>query len=195
MRTTKTMIATTAAAALLAVAGCQHKAADASADRTPDERTLNTLMVKTAYDQNERNAIIAERTIYDHHFRPASAELNDLGLRQVRILADAYHDQAVRVSVARADASDDLYRRRLDAVRTAFADRGVDRSSLTLNDGQPGGSGIASEKVFRAYTAEINGTADSMNTSDPSAWSQPASSSSGRSSGGMSSGGTSNTRR
>src|SRR4051812_41982609 len=98
----------TAAAALLAVAGCQHKAADASADRTPDERTLNTLMVQSAYDQNERNAIVTERTIYGHHFRPASAELNDLGLRQVRVLADAYHDDAVHVNVARADASDAL---------------------------------------------------------------------------------------
>jgi len=189
MRTTKTMIATTAAA-LLAVAGCQHKAAEATADRTPDEQTLNTLMVKTAYDQNERNAIIAERAIYGHHFRPASAELNNLGLRQVRILADAFHDQAVQVHVARADASDELYRRRLDAVRTAFADHGLDRSSLTLNDGQPDGSGIASDKVFRAYTADVNGTANSINQPDASAWSQP-----GSSSGGMSTGGTSNTRR
>src|SRR3954451_6637710 len=99
MTTNKASIVTAAAAALLAVAGCQHKAADASADQTPDERTLNTLMVKSAYDQNERNAIIAERAIYGHHFRPASAELNDLGLRQVRVLADAFHDDAVQVNV------------------------------------------------------------------------------------------------
>src|SRR3954453_11656917 len=83
-----------AAALLAGAAGCRNRekgTTTAAADQLPtDERTLNSLMGRAAEDDNERNAILAERTIYSHAFQPATAELNELGMRQVRILANAY---------------------------------------------------------------------------------------------------------
>src|SRR4051812_27849842 len=150
--------AVAAAATLLAAGGCRNHAQEtARAEHPPDERTLNTLMVKASIDENERNAIVADRTIYTRAFEPASAELTELGLRQVRVLADAYGQQTVRLNVARGDAANDLYERRLESVRAAFAHRGVDPARLTFADGLPGGPGRSSEHVWQAYLADPTG--------------------------------------
>ncbi|HWP41043.1 MAG TPA: hypothetical protein VNL70_08955 [Tepidisphaeraceae bacterium] len=144
----------------LAVVGCSKDRKDRQvAEMVPDERTLNTMMVRAALEQDARNAVAAERIIYSHHFHPATASLNELGERQVQVLAEALRDQPeARVSVVQGEAGPELYKRRLEAVRARFAEAGADTGRLHVGPGVPGGPGISSELIWRSYqSAAQNG--------------------------------------
>ncbi len=124
----------------LALAGCQS-------DNNADDGEQNSMMIKFAQDQNVRNGIVSQRTVYPYHFEPGTAAFTDLGDRAVEMLAGAYRGVPVEINVIRGDASPDLYRLRVQAVRQKLLDAGLNASALTLSDGLPGGPGIPSEYV------------------------------------------------
>ena len=156
MRWMKASAKTTAIGAALvglAVVGCRNdRKGKVVAEPAPDERTLNTMMVRAALEQDTRNAVAAERIIYSYHFHPATASLNELGERQVQVLAETLRDQPeARVSVVQGEAGDELYKRRLETVRARFAEAGADANRLHVGPGVPGGPGVSSELIWRSY--------------------------------------------
>jgi hypothetical protein len=140
-----------AAAVVVVQAGCEQQQQSARDDAMHQETEYNEASVRDAWDQNARNAIVLQRIIHDHHFEPATAVLNDLGKRQVQVLAEAYGNQAVRINVWRGEQPAELYDRRVDVVREALVTRGMDAAKLTFGDGMPDGSGISSELIWNAY--------------------------------------------
>jgi hypothetical protein len=134
--------------------------------QAPEERTAaNRAMVQSYQQEQIANAIIAQRTIFSYHFMAHTAQLNDLGRRDLGILADHYRvatkDAAGYLSLRQQDASDELYQARVNTVVTYLADRNVDTARVELGDTLAGGQGLASERVVRILTDEYSGDGDS----------------------------------
>lgn len=130
----------------LALAGCSTPAQPSGPRVTmSDEEQLAADMAFTQrpFDDQARAGVIRQRTLFEHHFEPGSAQLTSLGRRDLGMLADAMSSTGGSISVQRASASKDLYAARLETVRDALVARGIPTDRVKL-DGQPaGGTGVA----------------------------------------------------
>lgn len=132
--------------ALGGLAGCASDQRTEQAEYTdpiPDGSYV-ALYAEEAID----NAIVREHAVYMHHFRPNGAQLNAMGRRVIETLAQHYGQYGGALSVVQGDANDEILEARIDAVRNALADAGVDPSRITIGDMAPGGDGIRSETVL-----------------------------------------------
>ncbi len=142
---------------ILAALGCASKQKDAP----PESRVaLNTAMVKLYTAEAVDRAIVRQHTLYPYHFRPASVELNELGRRDVTVLARFYKDNGGQVNVRQGDVDPRLYAGRINAVREALAMHGVDRGQIRMADGLPGGDGLASDQVAAILEAGMGSSSD-----------------------------------
>ncbi len=128
------------------VAGCAPQTV------TLDEKArLNAMLVRDYHLAADEAAVVRQSTIYPYHFESASARLNELGQRDVSILARrcgvAPGEAPAHISVRRGDTSDTLYRARLQTVRAMFAEAGVSVGT-ELADDLPGGDGMRSDRVL-----------------------------------------------
>jgi hypothetical protein len=117
------------------------------------------------------NAIVAQHTLYAYHFVPGSAELNDLGVRDLNVLADHFTKAGGDVNVRRQDAGASLYEARVKAVLERLAQAGVPAGAVAVKDGPPGGDGISSERVVVILKGKMS---SSSSTSSASASSSSA---------------------
>jgi len=105
------------------------------------------------------NAIIAQHTIYPYHFAGGSAELNDLGHRDLQVLSDHFlrsrGEMAGELNVRRGDASDLLYEARVKVVLASLTAAGVPGGMVAVKDGLPGGSGMPSELVIKMLKEKL----------------------------------------
>ncbi len=131
--------------ALGGLAGCASDQAEQAeyAEAIPDGSYL-AMYAEEAID----SAIVREHAVYMHHFRANGAELNTLGRRVIETLAQHYGEYGGALSVVQGDANDEIFEARIDAVRDALADAGVDPSRITIGDMAPGGDGIRSDRVL-----------------------------------------------
>jgi type IV pilus biogenesis protein CpaD/CtpE len=142
------------AAALVLSSGCAPKTApDAMAGS--DEAQTNELMVRLSEDQNMRNAVLAERTVYAYHFASGRSELTPLGQRTVEILAAVYRQQPGDLHLERGDASSALYDARVQCVRRELAEAGVEADKVNIMPGLPGGDGTSAEHAYRAVQEDL----------------------------------------
>jgi len=114
---------------------------------TPDRTVQHRWLINTYHDDAIRNGVLAQHTLAPHHFQPFGAELNELGERDLDILATHYSRHPGRLNVRRGDADDALYDARVKAVRDALAGGGVDVARVQIADELPGGEGLVSEQV------------------------------------------------
>ena len=125
--------------------GCERRAStDWDADA---RRNMNAWSVRTWQQDQVAAGVIAQHTLYEHHFVKFGGTLNELGERDVDILARHYKANPGRLSIRRGGADAKLYQQRVDTVVAAMAAAGVDTKRVTIVDEQPGGDGLASEFV------------------------------------------------
>ena len=98
------------------------------------------------------NAIIAQHTLYPYHFAAGSAVLNDLGQRDLHVLADHFvktgGELPGELNVRRGNAAEALYEARVKVVLEHLSAAGVKDGLVSVKDGPAGGEGMASERVI-----------------------------------------------
>lgn len=109
----------------------------------------NAEMVNRIDDIAIHNAILRQHTLYPYHFEIDAPELNGLGRRDFDVLASHFRKYPGSLSLRKGDASDKLYKARLDAVNDALVKAGVTKDRVTLADVPPGGDGISSDQALR----------------------------------------------
>ena len=141
---------------LLAVfaAGCRSASSESREghDVRPDVdgiRAADAAMATSFFDDQARRGIEVQRSIFEYHFRPHSAELTSLGRKVVLVITDALERDGGRISVQRGVASPDLYAARIIVVRESLRAGGVGLERIVIEDGTPGGRGTTSRDAVR----------------------------------------------
>ncbi len=109
-------------------------------------------------------AIVAQHTLYPYHFAAGSAELNDLGVRDLNVLADHFAKAGGDLNVRRQNADPSLYEARVKAVLERLAQAGVPSGAVAVKDGLPGGDGISSERVIVILKGKMSSSSSSSST-------------------------------
>ncbi len=137
------MIAVMAAATALTVGAC-------NSPQWPTQRreVMNAWTVNEYQRDSIEAAIVSQHTLYPYHFVRNGAELNELGARDLSVLAEHYRENPGTLNLRRAGTAAGLYKARLTTVTTLLVEHGVDTDRVTIGDGPAGGDGIASERVL-----------------------------------------------
>jgi len=131
-----------------------------------------------------RQAILSQSTLYPYHFVPGAAELNELGWRDMEILAAHFAAHAGTLSVRRGGLAEELYRERLQSVETALAAAGVAPGRVRISDAPPGGAGTTSERMLEVLeNAQEELRSDDVSTSSQSSQTGSSSTQSGTAAG------------
>jgi len=125
------------------VIGCEE-----NVEKSPDKQQVNTWLVNSYNNTAIENAIISQHTVFPYHFVNNASQLNELGKRDVAILAGHFMKYAGDLNIRRHNTPADLYEARVNAVVERLQEAGVDIERINIADGMPGGSGMASEKVL-----------------------------------------------
>jgi hypothetical protein len=136
---------------LMLAAGCDSQ--DMSVSRRNGE-VVDTWLVQSMQDAQVNNAVIRQHTMYPYHFVENSADLNELGQRDLDVLAGHFRDNPGQMNLRRGEASEELWKARCQTVVNRLAQDGVDINRVKVDDGLPGGDGITSTEVvlrFKKY--------------------------------------------
>lgn len=110
-------------------------------------------------------AVLRERTLYAHHFEDGTTALNQLGMRDLGLLAGRYREQPGALpgalNVRRGGADEALYQGRLEEVRRQLGRLGIEAALVDLVDGLPGGDGASADRAVRALEAPTAGPGSS----------------------------------
>ncbi len=144
------------------MSGCQRGSREVGTERTA---VLNAALVDALQRTSIENAIIRQQAMYPYHFVVGSASLNQLGLRDLLVLAGHYQDNPGELYVSAGDASDELYAGRLQSIHELFAQQGIEPGRVQLSaDAMPGGSGVGSGRLIEILSAEADVPAATMPT-------------------------------
>ncbi len=118
-------------------------------------RSEDMQIVEAVRDSGVRAAIVAEHTIYAYHFVSNSDELNELGQRDLSVLASHYraHASGGMLNVYRTGTSEALYSARVKVVVAALKAQGVNTDQLHVSDGPAGDGKTMSQDVLRDVRA------------------------------------------
>ncbi len=94
------------------------------------------------------NAIIAQHTLFPYHFTPNGETLNELGLRDLAVLASHYRRYPGKLNIRRGNTDPAIYVARVRHALASLGDAGVDTNRIATYDGLPGGEGMTSEQVL-----------------------------------------------
>ena len=122
--------------------GCQENLHENQGDRNLDVELVNSLN-----NLGVDNAIIAQHTLYPYHFVANGEELNELGLRDLSVLARHFAEREGTLNIRRGEIAPELYEARVTFVIEELKKAGVDTGRMGIADGMPGGSGMPSEQV------------------------------------------------
>lgn len=114
-----------------------------------NESEMHRLIVQSIRDAGINNAIVTQRTLYPYHFVADGPELNELGKRDLGVLAVHFKEQPGSLSVRRGSASEGLYSSRLSTVRDMLVQAGVDGQRIAMTDSLPGGAGMPADLVLQ----------------------------------------------
>lgn len=135
------------ALALTAATGCMTPP-----DKPDDQMTIpddvqheaDREFVREPIQDQIRQGVLRQRTIFAYQFQADSATLTPVGRRNLKILAEAMTTTSGRVGVERGDAAPALYSARLAEVRRQLQTLGIAPDRIELADSAPGGTGLAS---------------------------------------------------
>jgi hypothetical protein len=123
--------------------GCQE-----NAQKDPDERMINSQLIKSYNDIAMQNAIVTQHTLFPYHFVTNGAELNELGQRDLAALTSHFIKYPGHLNIRRGKTPADLYEARVNMVHEKLLEAGIDAKRVSISDGMPGGSGITSERML-----------------------------------------------
>jgi hypothetical protein len=149
--------------------------------------TRNMWAAKEIHQASLHQAILAQSTFYPFHFVTNTSALNELGWRDLQVLAEHFVAHGGSLSVRRGNAPEELYNERVKAVQDALAAAGVEAGRVKISDSLPGGPGTTSERmleVMENIRKELQ-TQDASTSSQSSSGSSGTASSSGSTAGGM----------
>jgi hypothetical protein len=106
-------------------------------------------------------AIVAERTLYPFHFATGTSELNDLGKRDLRVLAKHVARHGGAVHLHRGSTTDEVYAARAQAVEAALEAEGVAPEQASVVDEAPQGPGIPAHRAASDVAREPLGESQS----------------------------------
>ena len=139
----------------VAMTGCKYFEPERDLTSPQRRRAANEEITRLPFEEQVRNAVIRQHTIFPHHFVSGTDELNTIGERDLRILADHYTDHPGGPLQVRSEGSCcKLDEARVAAVKCFLEHEGVDVAALTISGDYPGGDGMASTRVLKAVTAE-----------------------------------------
>ena len=124
--------------------GCNETAKEKDIDKS----LINAELVNALNDTAMRNAIISQHTIFPYHFAENSDKLNELGGRDLSVLAGHFKDNPGPLNVRRNNTTEELYQARVNFVLNRLKQAAVETSRISVSDGMPGGDGMPSEKVL-----------------------------------------------
>lgn len=125
--------------------GCK---AGGGLERVDDQKQpFNRWTIQTLDDDSISNAIITQHTLYPYHFMTGSADLNELGERDVKVLAGHMAKYPGQINVRRGGEDPTLYDARVQALTKMLARLGVPETSIKIADGMPGGDGISTDRA------------------------------------------------
>ncbi len=145
------MITITVLSCILMV-GCQE-----SVQEGQDRHVINSQLIHSYNDMARQNAIISEHTLFPYHFVENGAELSELGQRDLAILASHFVKHAGHLNIRQHNTPADLYEARVKLVREKLQEEGIDMERMSISDGMPGGSGMASERILVILREEDEG--------------------------------------
>ena len=126
------------------ICGCQ----ESTQPEPIDKSAVNSELINTFNDISMKNAIVAQHTLYPYHFIQNSGQLNELGQRDLSILAAHFKDYPGQLNIRRGSTEKDLYQARVSYVLEQLTQAGVDSKRVSVADGMPGGRGMSSEQVI-----------------------------------------------
>jgi hypothetical protein len=129
--------------------GCEHRVSKQDASRKLDTELVNVLN-----NIGLENAIVMQHTLYPYHFIQNSDQLNELGQRDLGVLAKHFQKYPGALSIRRGDAPAELYDARVAQAVEKLRQAGVKTDLVQVSDGMPGGAGMASERVIKALRPE-----------------------------------------
>jgi hypothetical protein len=136
--------------------GCEE-----AVQREPVNKSLvNTELINTLNDLAIENAIVNQHTLYPYHFVDNSEQLNELGRRDLDILASHFKQYPGKLNISSDGTDERLYQGRLTYITEQLDKAGVDLFKVTISDGTPGGSGMASSDVLQIKEADQNARND-----------------------------------
>ena len=128
---------------LALVAGCNE-----AITKNEDRQLINTELVNTYNNVAIENAIISQHTLYPYYFVNNGIELNELGDKDLGVLAKHFMEHPGKLNIKRGDVTDELYDARVKYVLEKLKQIGVDEKKISIADDMPGGTGQSSEKVL-----------------------------------------------
>jgi len=134
----------------LLLVACSSSSYDKAAHEWPTQRrtTMNQWIVEDYHAEAIRNGVIAQHTLYDHHFVAYSDQLSELGERDASILAAHYQHSPGDLNIRRGSTGEKLYEARVKSVRAALESGGVDVTRIRIADAPAGGDGMAGDFVI-----------------------------------------------
>ncbi len=148
----------TIAAALAIIAGCSCECDREHQQMLQSRKQTDSRLSTWAHEASVENAILAQHTLFPYHFVPNSAELNELGMRDLGVLARHYQENPGRLSVRRSGTEQGIYRARLDRVGQLLRQAGVNVAAVDIADAPAGGEGMDSEQVLHILRKEAGET-------------------------------------
>ena len=134
--------------AVSALGGCGCQEDPISMDPQSDA-ALDISLAEALRSQPIKDAVIAHHVLYPYHFVHNAAELNELGLRDVSIMAEHFRDHPGAINIRRGETPQALYQARVEAVRQAMGKDNVDIKRIVIEDSLPAGDGMSSQQVLR----------------------------------------------
>jgi hypothetical protein len=144
------------------VAGCHNNAPKPAAGTN-----LDAALVKTINNIGVENAIITQHTLYCYHFVTDGEALNELGSRDLSVLARHFAKYPGTLNIQRGQANEKLYQARITCVMSSLKKAGVDADNMRLSDGMSGGDGMSSERVVTILKKETKGASTTRTPDSP----------------------------
>ena len=102
-----------------------------------------------------QRAIVTQSALFPYHFVPDAAELNELGERDLSVIAAHLRDHAGSLVIRRGGASKELHDARVASVLVVLEEVGVPPEMVAVHDGLPGGDGLPSSRVVEILKAPL----------------------------------------
>jgi hypothetical protein len=157
------------ATALLLTGGCGNccESCRRHTQMIEHHKHVDRTLAERPHEAAIERAIVSQHTLFPYHFVPNSPMLNELGVRDLDVLATHYRYNPGRLHVRRGEAPEELYRQRLRNVLNLLESTGVNVESLAVSDGPAGGETIPSEQMLHILIKDVHQT-------PPSFYRQPA---------------------
>jgi hypothetical protein len=152
---------------------CACKGANADTEVTEHDGPWAADLIANA---SMNNAIVTQHTLYPYHFVAGTAQLNDLGQRDLSVLMDHFLKAGGDLNVHRGSAPQPLYDARVKTVLEGLAAAGVASGAVAIKDGLPGGEGLSSERVIVILKEKMSKTEEAGSGSSSSTTSSSTSS-------------------